>query len=130
MRVTRQHRRLTAAAGATGLVLALAACGAGGDTGGGGGGGSSADGDCAAFEDYGTFDGEEVSIYSPIRDAEADLLEESWAQFTDCTGIDISYEGSGEFEAQLNVRVEGGNAPDIAFFPSPACCSGSPPAAT
>ena len=58
-------------------------------------------------------------IYSPIRDAEADLLEESWAEFTDCTGIDISYEGSGEFEAQLNVRVEGGNAPDIAFFPQP-----------
>ncbi len=119
MRVTRQHRRLTAVAGATGLALTLASCGAGGDTG-GGGGDASGSGECAAFEEYGTFDGEEVSVYSPIRDAEADLLEESWADFTDCTGIEIAYEGSGEFEAQLNVRVEGGNAPDIAFFPQPA----------
>lgn len=121
MRFTRQHRRSTLVAGAAGTAIALASCGAssegpgddaGGDAGGGGG-------DCAAFEDYGTFDGAEVSIYSPIRDAEADLLEESWAEFADCTGIDIAYEGSGEFEAQLNVRVEGGNAPDIAFFPQP-----------
>jgi alpha-glucoside transport system substrate-binding protein len=120
MRFTRQHRRLTLVAGATGMALALASCGAGGDDGGDSGdGGDAASGDCAAFEDYGTFDGAEVSIYSPIRDAEADLLEESWAEFTDCTGIDIAYEGSGEFEAQLNVRVEGGNAPDIAFFPQP-----------
>lgn len=120
MRFTRQHRRLALVAGATGMAIALASCGASSDGGGNDDGdGGNAGGDCAAFEDYGTFDGAEVSIYSPIRDAEADLLEESWAEFTDCTGIDISYEGSGEFEAQLNVRVEGGNAPDIAFFPQP-----------
>lgn len=120
MRFTRQSRRLTLVAGATGMAIALASCGASSDGGGGDDGdGGNAGGDCAAFEDYGTFDGAEVSIYSPIRDAEADLLEESWAEFSDCTGIDIAYEGSGEFEAQLNVRVEGGNAPDIAFFPQP-----------
>ncbi len=63
--------------------------------------------------------GTEVSIYASIRDTEADLLEESWAEFTECTGIAINYEGSGEFEAQLQVRVDGGNAPDIAFIPQP-----------
>nr|MDT0658431.1 ABC transporter substrate-binding protein [Micromonospora sp. DSM 115978] len=75
--------------------------------------------ECAPYADYQGHDGESVSIYSSIRDAEADLLEESWAQFVDCTGIEIEYEGSGEFEAQLQVRVDGGNAPDIAFIPQP-----------
>lgn len=120
MRTLHTTRRGAALAGGLGLALALTACGASGDDPpGDGGADAGADGECAAFEDYGTFDGAEVSIYSPIRDAEADLLEESWAEFSECTGIDIAYEGSGEFEAQLNVRVEGGNAPDIAFFPQP-----------
>ena len=113
-------RRALALASGLGMALALTACGAGGDTGGGGDDEGGGGGECADFEAYGTHDGAEVSIYSPIRDVEADLLEESWAEFVDCTGIDISYEGSGEFEAQLNVRVDGGNAPDIAFFPQPA----------
>src|SRR5690606_3455017 len=40
-------------------------------------------------------------------------------EFSRCTGITIAYEGSGEFEAQLQVRVDGGNPPDIAFIPQP-----------
>ena len=44
---------------------------------------------------------------------------ESFKEFEECTGIKIDYEGSGEFEAQLNVKVQGGNAPDIAFIPQP-----------
>ena len=44
---------------------------------------------------------------------------ESFKEFEECTGITIDYEGSGEFEAQLNVKVQGGNAPDIAFIPQP-----------
>jgi alpha-glucoside transport system substrate-binding protein len=39
--------------------------------------------------------------------------------FEDATGIDIQYEGSKEFETTINVRVEGGNPPDIADFPQP-----------
>ncbi|MBG6085167.1 alpha-glucoside transport system substrate-binding protein [Zhihengliuella flava] len=75
--------------------------------------------DCAAYEQYGTFEGEEVSIYATILDVEADRLNESWADFEACTGIDIAYEGSSEFETQINVRAQGGNAPDLAFFPQP-----------
>jgi alpha-glucoside transport system substrate-binding protein len=75
--------------------------------------------ECAAYEAYQGSDGEEVSIYASIREAEADILEQSWKQFEDCTGITIDYEGSGEFEAQLQVRVDGGNAPDISFIPQP-----------
>ncbi|WP_329103760.1 ABC transporter substrate-binding protein [Micromonospora sp. NBC_01699] len=75
--------------------------------------------ECAAYSAYQDSDGEKVTVYASIRDAEADVLQESWKQFEDCTGIEIDYEGSGEFEAQLQVRVDGGNAPDISFIPQP-----------
>lgn len=75
--------------------------------------------DCAPYEQYGTFEGQEVSIYATILDVEADRLNESWADFEACTGIDVAYEGSSEFETQINVRAQGGNAPDLAFFPQP-----------
>jgi alpha-glucoside transport system substrate-binding protein len=39
--------------------------------------------------------------------------------FEECTGVDVTYEGSKEFEAQLVVRVQSGNAPDIAYLPQP-----------
>jgi ABC-type glycerol-3-phosphate transport system substrate-binding protein len=54
-----------------------------------------------------------------IRDTEEDLLKQSWKDFENCTGVKIEYEGSGEFETQIKVRVDGGRAPDIAFVPQP-----------
>jgi len=74
---------------------------------------------CAPYAAAGDLKGKKVTAYSPIREKEADLLEESWKDFQECTGVDIAHEGSGEFEAQLQVRVKGGNAPDLAFFPQP-----------
>ncbi len=74
---------------------------------------------CEAYADYGTFEGAEVDVYGTILDPEAALLNESWAEFEECTGIDVVYEGSAEFEAQINVRVQGGNPPDLAIFPQP-----------
>ncbi|GAB7039749.1 MULTISPECIES: ABC transporter substrate-binding protein [Catenuloplanes] len=112
MAVKSRPRQALAVATALGLVLTAAACGGGDDE------NSAGTGDCSTYEAY-KHDGTEVSIYASIRDAEADLLEQSWAEFSECTGIAINYEGSGEFEAQLQVRVDGGNAPDIAFIPQP-----------
>ena len=63
--------------------------------------------------------GKVVTIFSSIRDIEATRLETAWAAFEAETGIDIQHEGSGAFEADLKVRVDGGNAPDIAFIPQP-----------
>lgn len=99
------------------LTLTLSACGTGGD--GDGGGGEEPAADCAAYEEYGTFDGEEVSVYSTIVDIEAERLENSWADFAECTGAEIVYEGSKEFETQIGVRSQAGNPPDIAIFPQP-----------
>ncbi|TDQ46593.1 ABC transporter substrate-binding protein [Actinorugispora endophytica] len=86
-----------------------------------GGGSQSADPDSPECEAFSQWQGNEgtVSVYASIRDEEAERMERSWQQFADCTGIDIQYEGSGEFEAQVQVKVDGGNAPDIALFPQP-----------
>jgi alpha-glucoside transport system substrate-binding protein len=79
-----------------------------------------ADVDCGDYEAYGTFDsGTEVSLYGTISDVEADRLNESWADFESCTGIDVVYEPSKEFETQINVRAQGGNPPNLAIFPQP-----------
>ncbi|GAA0397133.1 alpha-glucoside ABC transporter substrate-binding protein [Acrocarpospora corrugata] len=82
-------------------------------------GSASVSAECEPFAEYGSFAGKTVSIYSPIRDTEADLFQEAWAPFAKCTGMKITYEGTGEFEAQIQVRSDAGNPPDIAFFPQP-----------
>jgi len=111
-----------AAAGLLGLTLAATACGTGGS---GGSGNAQPDPDaevpagCEAYEEYQGSSGTQVSMYTSIRDIEADRYVQSFEEFEKCTGIKINYEGSGEFEAQLNVKVQGGNAPDIAFIPQP-----------
>jgi len=88
------------------------------------GGGSSAPATTAAPADTGTssesaLSGTTVKIFSSIRDVEAERLESAWADFAARTGINIVHEPSAEFETQLRVRVEGGNAPDLAFIPQP-----------
>src|SRR5690606_31802149 len=103
---------------AVGLPLVLLAGGCAylaGEEGGG------ADPDSAACEPYAEWQdiGGTVEIYGSIRDEEGERLEEAWSEFSDCTGIEIAYEGSGEFEAQIQVKVDGGNAPDIGIFPQP-----------
>ena len=75
--------------------------------------------ECAPYSQYGSHPGTTVSVYSPIRDKEADAFLQTWATFAKCTGIKVDYEGTGEFEAQIQVRVDGGNPPDLAFFPQP-----------
>jgi len=60
-----------------------------------------------------------VTVYGTIADTEAELLEQSWADWEAENDIDIKYESSKEFEAQIAVRAQGGNAPDIAIFPQP-----------
>jgi alpha-glucoside transport system substrate-binding protein len=64
-----------------------------------------------------------VTIYGTIGDTEAELLEESWADWETANGIDIQYEASKEFEAQISIRAQGGNAPDIGIFPQPGLLS-------
>ena len=39
--------------------------------------------------------------------------------FEEATGIDVNYIGSKEFEGSISIRVDAGDAPDIADFPQP-----------
>jgi len=78
-----------------------------------------ADVDCGDYEEYGTFEDAEVTVGGTILDLEADRLVESWADFETCTGISVDYQGSSEFEAQIAVLAEGGNAPDVGIVPQP-----------
>ena len=119
MTFTAKRRRSAAVAGGLGLALALTACGASSDSTGGGTDVSDADFDCAPYEQFGELDGEEVEVYTGIVAPEDQPFIDSWAPFEECTGMTINYNGSKEFEAQLLVRAQSGNAPDLAFIPQP-----------
>ena len=60
-----------------------------------------------------------VEIFGAFVDTDAEYFEQSMKSFEEATGIDIQYEGSGDFESLITVRTEGGDAPDIAAFPQP-----------
>jgi alpha-glucoside transport system substrate-binding protein len=60
-----------------------------------------------------------VTISAPKVDIQADNLTKAWESFQDCTGIDIRYAGTRQFESTLEARVRAGTGPDIAMFPQP-----------
>ena len=112
-----RSRWLAAAAGASSLALVLTACSSGSDE--AADSGASSDTDCAAYESYGDLSGTEVGVYASILPPESDYYEAAYVPFEECTGANIKFEGSGEFEAQLKVREKAGNPPDIALIPQP-----------
>lgn len=67
----------------------------------------------------GEFSGAVVSMSGPFVDEDAVKFNNSIAAFEEQTGIDIQYEGTKEFETTISVRVDAGDAPDIADFPQP-----------
>jgi alpha-glucoside transport system substrate-binding protein len=75
--------------------------------------------DCADYAQFGKFNNVTVKVFAGIRDPEATVMTNIFKQFTACTGINIAYEGTDQFETLLPVRVKGGNAPDIAIIPQP-----------
>lgn len=79
--------------------------------------------DCSDYDKYGTFEGAEVSFYGTPVELEGERLQESFADFSACTGIEVTYQGTQEFEAQMRVLVDGNNAPDLAMFPQPGLFS-------
>lgn len=117
---TSQRRTALAFASIVAVSLSVAACGSsddGGDTNADAGAKSTID--CAPYKTFGELKGKTVSVYTSITAPEDAPHIASYKPFEDCTGIEIKYEGSKEFEAQLPVRVKGGNAPDIAYLPQP-----------
>lgn len=78
--------------------------------------------ECADLEqlaDFGDLTGKTVTVYTSIVAPEDQPHIDSWKLFETCTGAKAEYEGSKEFEAQLQVRIDAGNPPDIAYIPQP-----------
>lgn len=74
---------------------------------------------CEAYAAYSGNEGTKVTLFTSVLPPEQQRYEDAWKPFEDCTGIDIVYEGSDQFEAQLPTRIAGGNAPDLAWIPQP-----------
>ena len=67
----------------------------------------------------GKYKGTKVTMFGPFGSDDEIKFNNSMKAFEAATGITIQYESSKEFETTINVRVEGGSAPDIADFPQP-----------
>lgn len=63
--------------------------------------------------------GTTVQIFGAFVDEDARRFNRSMQPFIEATGINVVYEGSGDFESLITVRVEGGSPPDMAAFPQP-----------
>jgi alpha-glucoside transport system substrate-binding protein len=115
----RSSRGTGVTAAALGLSLVLAGCGGSNVAGGGSSGPATSSADCAGFTQYGDLTGTRITIYTSIVAPEDQPHIDSYRTFEECTGAQVVYEGSKEFEAQLPVRVQAGAPPDIAYVPQP-----------
>ena len=74
---------------------------------------------CEDYTAYGMHEGDTAELYGSISGTEADDLQTSVAEFERCTGITVTYNGTDQFETEINIRVDGGTAPDLAIVPQP-----------
>lgn len=123
MRSRKTRRGMAVAAALVSAGLVLAGCGGSDDEEGSGEAGGKSPGEgkaeCAQLTQFGDLSGKDVTVYTSIVAPEDKPHTDSWKVFEDCTGADVKYEGSKEFETQLQVRVQSGNPPDIAYIPQP-----------
>ncbi len=63
--------------------------------------------------------GTEVSVFAAPTGDEGASIQATFDAYNEATGSTVTYEGSDDFEAQLRIRVDGGNPPDIAITPQP-----------
>jgi alpha-glucoside transport system substrate-binding protein len=72
----------------------------------------------------GQHEGKSVSVFSPVRNSEEDptVVEEFVAGYdplVECTGVEIVWQGTDQFETEINVRLQGGDPPDVIDYPQP-----------
>ena len=62
----------------------------------------------------------EILVTGPERSEEqAGALQEVLGAWGDANGVEVTYIGSADWEAEINTQIEGGNPPDISIFPQP-----------
>ena len=103
------------------LSFVAAACGSDdGDAG-------SSDGTTAPVETEAADDGgdaaegkTEITVTGPERDeSEVGGIQAGLDIWGAENGVEVTYIGDADWEANVNTQVEGGNPPDISFFPQP-----------
>jgi len=62
----------------------------------------------------GDYTGKTVDVFAQWIDAEGQAFDDSLKSFRDATGINVVYSGITNYETVLNIRVDGGLAPDVA----------------
>jgi len=67
----------------------------------------------------GSLEGEEVFITGALVGNDAAGFQENFDSFTEETGIIVSFQGSDNFEQEIQIQMESGDTPDIALFPQP-----------
>ena len=67
----------------------------------------------------GSLEGEEVFITGALVGNDAAGCQENFDSFTEETGIIVSFQGSDNFEQEVQIQMESGDTPDIALWPQP-----------
>lgn len=69
----------------------------------------------------GDYEGTTVTVDGAFEGNDPDGVKfnDSMAAFEEATGITVNYVGNKEFEGSISIRVDAGDAPDIADFPQP-----------
>ena len=116
----KRNARFAAAAAGVAALATVAGCSSGGSSNTSTSTAAAAlTGDCAKYSAYAGHSGSTVTMFGSSLSPESDSLNSSWADFSKCTGITIQYTGSNTFESDLPVKVNGGNAPNLAIIPQP-----------
>ncbi len=68
--------------------------------------------------------GKTVTLYSPVRnsDNDPDAIADFVAGYNPLQRVhrsDVDFQGSDQFETEINVRLEGGDPPDVIDYPQP-----------
>jgi alpha-glucoside transport system substrate-binding protein len=67
----------------------------------------------------GEYSGTTVVVDGPFTAPDDEYFRQSMQAFEEATGITVDYIGNKEFETSISIRVDAGDAPDIADFPQP-----------
>ena len=67
----------------------------------------------------GSLEGEEVFITGALVGNDAAGFQDNCDSFTEETGIIVSFQGSDNFEQEVQIQMESGDTPDIALWPQP-----------
>jgi alpha-glucoside transport system substrate-binding protein len=66
-----------------------------------------------------SLEGEEVTITGALIGEDQDGFRANFESFTEETGIVVTYQGSDNFEQEIQIQMESGDTPDFALWPQP-----------